>query len=290
MIPDDVITVFSKENCQFGFASHLFGNELRSLANNQARGASFRISPTATSNNSNCETWLNGDEPVSTLTQDFHTRLDNLLRTLVHAKPHFVRCLRPNENYSSSEFDRNCIANQVRSLQILETVNLMHSGFPHRMRFKAFNQRYKSLAEPMKKLHKIESKAVEDCEFILDCYSKKAKKLSQNLTCNKDWAHGRKHIFLSEGARQNLERLREEKRQNSAKIIQQKWKSLKRRKNIQQKNYLNQNLNMIWRQRQRPKPISGTPPPLHENGDRCDFSTIQQTCSLFGLDLVSYKI
>ena len=46
------------------------------------------------------DTLLNGDEPVSTLTQDFHTRLDNLLRTLVHAKPHFVRCLRPNEHYS----------------------------------------------------------------------------------------------------------------------------------------------------------------------------------------------
>ena len=58
------------------------------------RGASFRISPTSTSNQHlNTDTLLNGDEPVSTLTQDFHTRLDNLLRTLVHAKPHFVRCI-----------------------------------------------------------------------------------------------------------------------------------------------------------------------------------------------------
>ena len=78
------------------------------------------------------DTLLNGDEPVSTLTQDFHTRLDNLLRTLVHAKPHFVRCIKPNEHIISSEFDRTHVANQIRSLQVLETVNLMAGGFPHR--------------------------------------------------------------------------------------------------------------------------------------------------------------
>lgn len=122
VIPDDLVSVFAKDNCHFGFASHLFGNELRNLSsnNNQARGAFFRISPTTSNVNSgNSEMWLNGDEPVSTLTQDFHTRLDNLLRTLVHAKPHFVRCLKPNEYFSPTEFDRNCVANQVRSLQVL---------------------------------------------------------------------------------------------------------------------------------------------------------------------------
>ena len=93
--------------------------------------------------------------------QDFHFRLDNLLRTLVHAKPHFIRCVRPNETESSSEFDRSLVSDsfesfdpvtslysdfsgtylhffisqviqQVRSLQVLETVNLMAGGFPHR--------------------------------------------------------------------------------------------------------------------------------------------------------------
>jgi myosin heavy subunit len=62
----------------------------------------------------------------------------------VHAKPHFIRCLRPNEQESSSEFRRGFVIQQVRSLQILETVNLMAGGFPHRMRFKNFNARYRS--------------------------------------------------------------------------------------------------------------------------------------------------
>ena len=32
---------------------------------------------------------------------------------------------------------------QVRALQVLETVHVMAGGFPHRMRYRAFNQRYR---------------------------------------------------------------------------------------------------------------------------------------------------
>ena len=53
VIPDDLITVFGKENCQFGFASHLFATELRNLQNNYPRGACFRISPAAGSASAN---------------------------------------------------------------------------------------------------------------------------------------------------------------------------------------------------------------------------------------------
>jgi len=59
------------------------------------------------------------------------------------------------------------------------------------------------------------------------------------------------------------------------------------------------NLNMLiqmqqhqqsFRSHNRPKPISCTPPPFDasQSGmqtDKCDYKTIQQTCSLFGLDL-----
>ena len=165
----------------------------------------------------------------------------------------------------------------------------------------------------MKNLHRTDSKAVEDCEFILDCYSKQVKTCleinspnNDKRSYNRDWAHGRKHIFLSEGARQQLESLRNMKIHKSATLIQNHWKMLKNRKqqhkkqnnninnNIAQditdssKNGPDENLNLLWHHSRRPKPISGTPPPLDvASGDKCDFKTIQQTCSLFGLDLVS---
>lgn len=69
------------------------------------KGAQFRASPTVAA--------ALDDAPSSTLTQDFHTRLDNLLRTLVHARPHFVRCLRANATETPMLFERPTVAKQV---------------------------------------------------------------------------------------------------------------------------------------------------------------------------------
>jgi dachs protein len=110
---------------------------------------------------------------MSTLTQDFHTRLDNLLRTLVHAKPHFVRCIRANATETPAHFDRLRVSQQLRALQVLESVNLMAGGLPHRMRFKLFNSRYGPIMTSYKKLRvqQAEEKSVEDCQLILSAFA-----------------------------------------------------------------------------------------------------------------------
>lgn len=287
VIPDDLVAVFYKHHCNFGFATHLFGSELKALyaVENVPRGVSFRISPTSHTD------LLNGDEPVSTLTQDFHTRLDNLLRTLVHARPHFVRCIRSNLHETPNRFDRGTVVRQIRSLQILETVNLMAGGYPHRMRYKAFNSRYRLLA-PFAKLYRTEDKVMDDChlilQYVLDLIAKQ-----QSSSVSTSWAHGKRHIFLSEGIRQQLEKLRNEKRQRSATLIQatwrgwrcrHRWAGLKREKEI----HINSSGQQNGRPtgggaRPRPQPIAGTPPP--DPNEKCDAKIIQQTCNLFGLDL-----
>ncbi|GFY45184.1 unconventional myosin-Vb [Trichonephila inaurata madagascariensis] len=284
VVPDDIVCVFHKTICNFGFATHLFGSELKALYAQETvpRGVSFRISPTAHTD------LLNGDEPVSTLTQDFHSRLDNLLRTLVHAKPHFIRCIKANNNEQPNHFDRGVVVQQIRALQVLETVNLMAGGFPHRMRFKAFNIRYRLIA-PFKKLKRTDDKSVEDCKLILECFMAVTEncRVSNASTA---WAMGKRHIFLSEGSRQQLELLRVERRHNAAVLIQavwrgwnfrrKRWPTLKRNLHMQARTRVNR-----WvppKIRPRPQPIAGTPPPDLE---RCDQKTIQQTCSLFGLDL-----
>ncbi|XP_050030454.2 uncharacterized protein dachs isoform X1 [Dermacentor andersoni] len=294
VVPDDVVAVFHRSSCAFGFATHLFGSELKALfADGVApRGVSFRVSPTA-------HTELqNGDEPVSTLTQDFHTRLDNLLRTLVHAKPHFVRCIRANKHEQPGHFERTVVMKQLRALQVLETVNLMAGGLPHRMRFKAFNVRYRLLA-PFKILKKTEDKAVGDCKLILEYFSQAIENVKlSNAAVN--WALGKRHIFLSENARQQLEHLREGRRHAAAVLIQAVWRGWHQRirwpslrRSLQLHGRTPRVANMRSQPavppvgvgiqgRPRPQPISGTPPPEME---RCDNKTIQQTCSLFGLDL-----
>lgn len=295
VIPDDLVAVFYKHSCNFGFATHLFGSELKALYSleNVPRGVSFRISPTSHTD------LLNGDEPVSTLTQDFHTRLDNLLRTLVHARPHFVRCIRSNASEIPNRFDRATVVRQIRSLQVLETVNLMAGGYPHRMRFKAFNSRYRLLA-PFARLHRTEDKVMDDCHLILQYVVELISKQHSTLVST-SWALGKRHIFLSEGIRQHLEKLRTATRQKSATVIQAtwrgwrlrcRWNNIKREKELLNASAGTSTKNTGARSRQeatgtcqrpRPQPIAGTPPP--DPNEKCDNKIIQQTCTLFGLDL-----
>ncbi|KAK9305960.1 hypothetical protein QLX08_003197 [Tetragonisca angustula] len=302
VVPDDLVAVFYKHTCSFGFATHLFGSELKALyaSDTVPRGVSFRISPTSHTD------LLNGDEPISTLTQDFHTRLDNLLRTLVHARPHFVRCIRSNGTETPLHLDRGVTMRQIRSLQVLETVNLMAGGYPHRMRFKAFNARYRLIA-PFKQLRRAEEQAVEDTKLILQ----NAQQLKSKFGASTSWALGKRHIFLSEGIRQQLENLRSETRRKAATVIQSTWRGWRVRRRwplrkttigvtsgIGQKKPqqpASTNTGTVQRNvttaagtgtgtRPRPQPIAGTPPP--DPSEKCaDQKMIQQTCTLFGLDL-----
>jgi len=51
ILADDLVAVFHKHRCSFGFASHLFSSELKILGAGgmepSPRGISFRISPTS---------------------------------------------------------------------------------------------------------------------------------------------------------------------------------------------------------------------------------------------------
>lgn len=119
-VPDELVAAFDRRTCEFGFATHLFGAELKALAaGGGARGAQFRASPTAHA------APAHADQPASTLTQDFHTRLDNLLRTLVHARPHFVRCVRANASEAPMIFEKHVVAKQVRYYQALINVAML---------------------------------------------------------------------------------------------------------------------------------------------------------------------
>lgn len=271
VVPDDLVAVFYKHTCNFGFATHLFGSELKALysRDNVPRGVSFRISPTSHTD------LLNGDEPVSTLTQDFHTRLDNLLRTLVHARPHFVRCIKSNATETPMRFDKGAVIRQIRSLQVLETVNLMAGGYPHRMRFKAFNARYRPLA-PFAELRRVEEKATEDCLLVIRHGLERAGKEGAG-SVSTSYALGKRHIFLSEGMRQLLERVRSAARARAATVVQAAWRGWRLRRRLEAAR------RGVAPARPRPQPIAGTPPP--DPADKCDNKIIQQTCNLFGLDL-----
>lgn len=83
------------------------------------------------------------------------------------------------------------------------------------MRFKAFNARYRLIA-PFKQLRRAEEQAIEDTKLILQ----NAQQLKSKFGASTSWALGKRHIFLSEGIRQQLENLRAETRKKAATVIQ----------------------------------------------------------------------
>lgn len=83
------------------------------------------------------------------------------------------------------------------------------------MRFKAFNARYRLIA-PFKQLRRSEEQALEDTKLILQ----NAQHVKCKYGTNTSWALGKRHIFLSEGIRQQLENLRSETRRKAATSIQ----------------------------------------------------------------------
>ncbi|CAH0729426.1 unnamed protein product, partial [Brenthis ino] len=261
-VPDELLAAFDTRTCEFGFATHLFGAELKALAAAGGPcGAQFRAAPTAAA----------APAPASTLTQDFHTRLDNLLRTLVHARPHFVRCLRANANETPMLFDRATVARQVRALQILETVQLMASGYPHRMRFRAFSSRYRALWRRGAGAG-VERESGAACARVLRSVAAAAAPPAPASPAAVRWALGKRHVFLSEGMRQVLERMRRARRQAAAERIQAAWRERRAPRT-----------RPAPPARRRPAPLAGTPPP--DAADKCDPLIVKSTCSLFGLDL-----
>lgn len=182
-VPDDAVAAFDRRGCDFGFATHLFGTELKALAaGGGPRGGRFRAAPGGAG---------------STLTQDFHTRLDNLLRTLVHARPHFVRCVRSNAREAPQLWERTVVASQLRALQTLETATLMAAGYPHRLRFRAFLSRYGLLAPDGRPV----PEEPERCGRVLRAAESGATTPPASPAAVR-WALGKRHVFLSEAMRQ----------------------------------------------------------------------------------------
>lgn len=87
-----------------------------------------------------------------------------------------------------------------------------------------------------------------------------------------------------------LERMRRERRQAAAECIQAAWRHRARAPRAPHAAAPAPAPAPAPPQRPRPAPIAGTPPPdaPAPPADKCDATLVKRTCSLFGLDLVSW--
>jgi len=91
-----------------------------------------------------------GFQTVSAL---YREQLNKLMTNLRNTKPHFVRCIIPNEMKKSGVIDAELVIAQLRCNGVLEGIRICRKGFPNRLQYPEFKQRYQILAA--KKVAKI---------------------------------------------------------------------------------------------------------------------------------------
>lgn len=73
-------------------------------------------------------------------------QLGKLMTMLYATSPHFIRCIIPNEFKKPSVVDAQLVLHQLRCNGVLEGIRICRKGFPNRIPFSEFKQRYQILA------------------------------------------------------------------------------------------------------------------------------------------------
>ncbi|XP_066277717.1 myosin-7-like isoform X1 [Branchiostoma lanceolatum] len=73
-------------------------------------------------------------------------QLNKLMFTLKNTFPHFVRCIIPNETKSAFAIDSTLVMHQLTCNGVLEGIRICRKGYPNRMPYHEFRQRYQILA------------------------------------------------------------------------------------------------------------------------------------------------
>uniref|UniRef100_A0A8P4KJY7 Myosin motor domain-containing protein n=2 Tax=Dicentrarchus labrax TaxID=13489 RepID=A0A8P4KJY7_DICLA len=80
-----------------------------------------------------------------TVSQLHKENLNKLMANLRSTQPHFVRCILPNESKNPGVMDPFLVLHQLRCNGVLEGIRICRKGFPNRILYAEFKQRYRIL-------------------------------------------------------------------------------------------------------------------------------------------------
>jgi myosin-1 len=68
------------------------------------------------------------------------------MTALSACNPHYIRCIKPNDNKKPRDWNEKRVQHQVQYLGLLENVRVRRAGFAYRAPFERFLDRYKKLS------------------------------------------------------------------------------------------------------------------------------------------------
>uniref|UniRef100_A0A8C9U0Z7 Myosin, heavy chain 6, cardiac muscle, alpha n=1 Tax=Scleropages formosus TaxID=113540 RepID=A0A8C9U0Z7_SCLFO len=126
--------------------------------------------------------------------------LNKLMTNLKTTHPHFVRCIIPNESKTPGIMENCLVMHQLRCNGVLEGIRICRKGFPNRVLYGDFKQRYRIL----------NASAIPEGQFI------DSKKCTEKLLGSLEIDHtqyrfGNTKVFFKAGLLGTLEEMRDEK-------------------------------------------------------------------------------
>ncbi|XP_075725779.1 myosin heavy chain, muscle-like isoform X7 [Rhipicephalus microplus] len=129
----------------------------------------------------------------------YREQLNKLMTTLRSTQPHFVRCIIPNETKSPGVIDSHLVMHQLTCNGVLEGIRICRKGFPNRMIYPDFKQRYTILAASAVPKGFVDAKNAS--EKVIEAIQ---------LDAN-DFRFGHSKIFFRAGVLGRLEEMRDER-------------------------------------------------------------------------------
>ncbi|NXQ29797.1 MYO19 protein, partial [Alaudala cheleensis] len=82
---------------------------------------------------------------VVTVVSKFKSSLEHLMEILGRTTPHYIRCIKPNAECRAMTFRREEVLRQLQACGIVEAITISAAGFPVRIPFQSFTERYELL-------------------------------------------------------------------------------------------------------------------------------------------------
>ncbi|XP_061392176.1 LOW QUALITY PROTEIN: unconventional myosin-XV [Musca vetustissima] len=172
-----------------------------------------------------------------TVAARFSDSLQQLLQSMGRCNPWFVRCIKPNNEKQSLKMDMPCVLQQLRYLGMLDTIQIRQKGYPVRLRFQHFIERYRHLMRsPLSR----GTPYRELCRILLES-------MPGTGIEGPDYQLGATRVFLREALHRMLESSRSDRLKTAAVVIQKHVRGMLARRHLMRKKKAATRIQARWR-------------------------------------------